>query len=379
MTDSPKLFDRSRVTTDWTCPRRRWWEYEYGGRGIVPPTQAVELFYGTTLHDALAALATDHVVGCRRLDLIAIVAGQAIRSALMAASTADAETTDTVASEQQTLVEGIIRGFYKHVWPRLIGCYPKILAIEQEMLFPVEGWTFMARPDLVLEGQAGELVYVEYKSTSSKRESWVEMWDTAVQIHSAVKAIEAHLGRPVEQVIVQGLYKGYVDGYGKQTSPFCYGYVKPAGVRSLASVSYTYQSGARRTSTWTHEGGVKAWVEGMPEEALAAQFPQAPPIFVNEDLVSTFFAGQVMRENEIRAARSMLTTPGVPVLEAERQRIMLTVFPQHFESCKPAGRSPCPYIGLCFGQVEDPLQAGYEWRTPNHELERQALGEVTAT
>jgi hypothetical protein len=53
-----KLFDRSRVTTDWRCRRRRYWNYEHNGTGIVSGNAAYELYFGILVHDALAAIAT---------------------------------------------------------------------------------------------------------------------------------------------------------------------------------------------------------------------------------------------------------------------------------------------------------------------------------
>src|SRR3990167_5082600 len=51
-----RFIDRSRITTDWACPRRRYWQYEFGGRGIQPDVTSLELFLGTALHDGLASI-----------------------------------------------------------------------------------------------------------------------------------------------------------------------------------------------------------------------------------------------------------------------------------------------------------------------------------
>jgi hypothetical protein len=103
--------------------------------------------------------------------------------------------TQEFAAEQGTLIEGMLRGFYKHVWPRLMAQYPKVIAVEQEMEYKLvneEGLeiVFMAKPDLIVEDKNGDLVYLEYKTTSSKKENWVNSWETAVQLHSSILATE---------------------------------------------------------------------------------------------------------------------------------------------------------------------------------------------
>lgn len=210
---------------------------------------------------------------------------------------------------------------------------------------------------LVAEGFASH--NCEYKTTSSSREQWVNSWATAVQLHSSVKAVEATLGEPVTGVIVQGLYKGFVS-YGKQSSPFCYSYRKEGNPPfSKTEYLYDYKAGFRKYPTWEMEGGTKAWVEGMSEEMLAEQFPQVPPIFINDQLVETFFRQRAIREREIHEA------------QGERDD---KVFPMKFEACCPSFGHGCSYRQLCFGGAGiDPLQAGYTWRQAHHQPEMDAF------
>src|SRR5205814_10201562 len=144
-----------------------------------------------------------------------------------------------------------------------------------------DGMIFMSKPDLVLRHkESGELWYVEYKTTSSKQDKWVNQWGTAVQLHSSIRAIEAALSEKVVGVIVQGLYKGY-EAYGKQSSPFCYAYRRQGNPPfTKTETRYEYAPGFKRSPVWQLDGGVRAWVESMPEEVLTNQFPQSPPIYV---------------------------------------------------------------------------------------------------
>lgn len=217
--------DRSRSVTDWTCGRKRYLNYELDGFGIVPEDEPKELAMGSILHTSLAAIAEGQLAGDIDIDSIASTAKQGVlkhfldpHSASVMPSRSDKE--ELYAKEQSTLVEGLIRGFYKYQWPQLMAMYPKILAIEQEMPYTYETLLYMSKPDLVAATPEGQVAYIEYKSTSSKKPEWINSWNSAIQLHSTTRAIESHLGERIDHVVVQGLYKGY-EAYGKQSSPFC--------------------------------------------------------------------------------------------------------------------------------------------------------------
>ena len=367
MTHPLRVYDRSRTVTDWTCPRKRYLNYEYEGRGIVPAHTGIELFMGSCLHDALAAIATQHQSGSIDIDGIAGLARQSMFDSLSASAGDNEYEVITYANEQASLVEGLLRGFAKHVWPRLVAQYPTIIAIEQEMTYVHDNLTFMARPDLVVGDVEGNNFYIEYKSTSSKREEWINSWGTAVQLHSTVKAIEATLGIEMTGVIIQGLYKGY-QSYNKQNSPFCYAYKRNGNPPfTKDEIAYEYKAGFKRYPTWELSGGVKAWVDGMSPEALADQFPQTPPIYFKEELVSNFFQQRAIRENEIFIAHEMLKDAD----EDGKRMILNGSFPQYFEACSPAWGRGCQYRQICHGHVTDPLSSGFQVRESHHDLERE--------
>lgn len=356
-----RLYDRSRTVTDWVCPRKRYWNYEFKGKGIVPNTTALELFLGTTVHDGLAAIA--HGVA---IDDIAAAAWKETYNGIMEwDSQSSSEDATQFALEQAALVEGMLRGFRLHVWPQLMAEYPTIMAIEKEMQFNHNGLTFMSKPDLVLEGPDGP-VYVEYKTTSSKKDSWINSWNTAVQLHSTMRAIRETLNVEPVGVIVQGLYKGW-EAYGKQSSPFCYAY-RRAGNPPFTKdeISYEYRAGFRRFPIWELPGGVAEWVARMPDEVLRDQFPRTPLIFINEALVDAFFAQRTTREMEIAMAMEMIKDAQTENDAEAVQQLLDTAFPQRFDQCIPTFGRPCIYRNLCFNKVADPLAQGYTFREPHH-------------
>ena len=352
------LYDRSRVEADWRCPRYRYLAYEYDGKGITSDTDQLELFLGKKVHDGLARIAKGV-----NIDVVAETAAQQVRTALLVKTEGEPEA-EAFACEQAALVEGQLRGFHRWVWPRLQQQYPTIVAIEEEMTYEHAGLLFMSRPDLIVEDTDGNLWYVEYKTTSSKTEAWINQWSTAVQLHSCVRAATATLERVVVGVIVLGLYKGYV-AYGKQTSPFCYVYMKQGNPPfTKDEVSYEYKAGLKKHPTWLRDGGVKKWIAEMPEKVLSEQFLQVPPIFLNESLIDTFFRERVCRERNIVDGNQRLAEH-----PSSSHYIMEEVFPHRFNQCNPSFGHPCMFKQICHGNVENPLEHGYIYRTPHHQLE----------
>ena len=359
-----RLWDRSRTVADWRCPRERYYRYEWGGRGIVAGNTSLELMLGILVHDGLAALANGIDI-----DYIAATQGAMMRSNLLDQEGNPGTPEDVIfACEQGALVEGLLRGFEKHMWPTFQRDYT-IALIEQELELERDGMVFMSKPDLVLKhNETGELWYVEYKTTSSKQDKWVNQWSTAVQLHSTIRAIEAHLSEKVAGVIVQGLYKGY-ESYGKQSSPFCYAYRRYGNPPfTKTETKYEYSAGFKKFPSWELDGGVKEWVENMPEHVLTDQFPQSPPIYVKDDLIESFFTQRTLREKEIQFGLKCFES----CEEEEAKKSVLEVFfPQKFDSCMPGWGRPCEYSRICHGEVSDPLRLGYELRQSHHAAEME--------
>jgi len=51
-----RISDRSRYETYFQCPRKRYWNYEYAGRGIESVAIKVDLLYGGGIHSGMDEL-----------------------------------------------------------------------------------------------------------------------------------------------------------------------------------------------------------------------------------------------------------------------------------------------------------------------------------
>ena len=107
------IFHRSGATTDWSCPRKRYYGYEYLGRGISPPETQYELYLGTLIHDGVAAMAHDVPI-----DSIVDAGTAQLRAKLLEGREFDSDA-QFLADEQCALAEGLLRGFHRAIWPRI--------------------------------------------------------------------------------------------------------------------------------------------------------------------------------------------------------------------------------------------------------------------
>lgn len=356
------FFDRTRRSTDQTCRRRRWWAFEFEGRGISPRARAIYFDIGDIVHKALAALLRQDAEQ-----------EETIRDAVEGFRHQVTLPPDKL-EEQCALIEGMLRGWCRAVLPRLLEDY-NVLHVETEFPYRLRGGEVPIEmgvtPDALLERKSDLTVwYREHKTSGSLDERWFPQWPKAIQLHSTAHIVGERMGRPVEGVIVGGLYKGYENrkAGGRQESIWCYGYARP-GTIGGQEILYEYKPGTRKVATWQEQDGVKGWVERMPFHVVQDQFAETPPIYLNAYLVERFFAQSAHRESEIRTVRDQYYATSDPVM---REAYLDTYFPQNFDECAPPIGAPCPYGDCCFNPViaDNPLATGlYVPRVPHHALD----------
>lgn len=365
------FFDRTRRSVDGTCRRRRWWAFEYEGRGISPRARALYFDIGDIIHKALAQLLRQEAEQEETIrDAVEGFRGQV-------AATLPAEKLE----EQCALIEGMLRGWCRAVLPRLLAEY-NVLHVETEFPYRVRDGAVPIEmgvtPDALLERKSDRTVwYREHKTSGSLDARWFPQWPKAIQLHSTAHIVGERMGRPVEGVIVGGLYKGYENrkAGGRQESIWCYGYTRP-GNTGGPEILYEWKAGARKVPTWTQPGGVRGWVEQMPDPVVADQFAETPPIYLNAYLVERFFAQSAYRETEIRMGRAQYYATSDASI---REGILDTYFPQNFDACAPPIGAPCPYGDCCFNPViaGNPLATGlYVPRVPHHALDPVAQADA---
>lgn len=383
--NKPIYHSRPRAEADWRCPRYRYFSYEWDATGLDADIETIEMFFGTSIHDATAVIAQMWKASqAVDIDLIATTTATQVREGVLALAVGTDDQREVLANEQACLAEGLVRGFYRHQWPLIMKRWPRILAIEADVTYrhdhegnpdPDGKFEFLAKPDLVVESEDGsERVYIEYKTTSSKREEWINSWDKQVQVHGTREAIKSTLGIDCTGVVVQGFYKGY-ESYGKLATPLAYAYHRWGNPPfSQTETVYEYKAGYRRYPVWELEGGCKKWVDNMPSEVLMEQFPETPTIFPDPAYTRAFFAQRAIRELDIRFGRDVAKAAKDAGDLKSLESVLTVTFPQKFRECKQARRNgECPMLHLCFGDIKDPLKAGMSPRTPHHKAEIDSM------
>jgi hypothetical protein len=353
------LTDRSRMTTFAQCPRKAFWNYYWGGTGIVPQQEALPLLFGTAVHITLERL---------------LVGGTSLVDAIHSGVAAFGSLDLPLRQEQSWLFECLIRIWAASRLPVLRAEFD-FIAVEREIL-----WTLgetdekiilqMIRPDLLARRVSdGELFYIEWKTTGYGEEEWAKKWEKNTQVFCNALAIEETLREKVSGVMIEGLVKGpYKQEWrvsskyrGKiiQQSPLCYGWRQTDG-----SLSTKWSYGAEHIALWEVSGMTPAGVVAASDHS---QFLcPVPPICPSPEDLEDWREG---------AKYSMLRIDeGLELLAAasgsDKRKVVSRYFPPNFEACYE-WRRKCEYFEPCFnpGVRKAPLENGFQLRTPHHEAE----------
>jgi len=432
-----RYVDRSRALRYQACPRARFWEYEYRGRGLRPKSLRIPLTVGLWVHEGAAMMMRD-VQGDRESEGDAEAAVEhCLRGyeAQVEDRGFDLDSNEQVqytVLEQGALIEGLIRLHHARGLPAILRQY-EVLEVEQEDIMPLADSAdiqWMSRADALLrDREMGEL-YVYSLKTAAEWSEWTqETFEHDMQGCSEVVAIEHRLRGGDEIGLVPPPNGGTIAGVqmhfllkGKrqkdetrgraQNSPFCYGL--RTLVQGVTNDTYEYAwsrywtcshehpmrkskwypdgmcHGGRnhklndnwqRFPAWEYPGGVKAWfgllasgIQPDAGDALGSRIVMPVPIYRDAEQLEDWKIQ--IREQERRIARAY--GPAGSETAGDRQWIN-EHFPQYSKSCDYP--SKCPFQPLCFGAQavrDDPLASGYFIeRRPHHEPERKQWEEET--
>lgn len=333
----PLLTDRTTITTDWDCARKRYWYKEFDGTGIVSVEEAQELVDGIAFH----------------ADMAAVAKGEDFPDAPDPGPDVPYQVRERWARRVGTRF-----AFKEWVWPGMLEQYGPPLATEAELILEHGHLWVATTPDLIIPA-GNEIIVDDYKSFSSWNVSaWAAHWPFAVQMHVQLEAAEKEYGRKVKYGRVRGIVKGQVKD-GLLRHPYVWAY-SDGGDKWETD----WKAGWVLRPTWEYPGGPEAWARSLGPEVGVSLFPLSQPIFKNDRLLGQFLAQTERRETEVASWRAL---PG-----PEKALILPRVFPQNFERCRPTGGHACPFLAACHNSTVglDPLASGlYARRVPHHDLE----------
>jgi len=333
-------FDRSRIETDYRCPRRLYWEYYYDGKGLQPVKLNQHLAFGGVVHEALQCI----MEYCQELDTLPTVpevkewidqAAGMLRDEFTVARGFQAEpileegfdgTLVQVTDDQSwlldhycDLLEGLVVGWCLVRLPALLEQY-RVVEVETEEQLLIHTWNtglrsnehdglvvdtsqliFLSRPDAILERRTdGALVILSFKTVSQVVSMWLENFKTDQQTISEVLPVEARLGREVAGVQIEGLVKGAQrtewpkgSGHRYHSSPLVWGYLKEeGGLAADWKAQFEWQDEAgnnrrlgkgwnRQRIAESYPGRIAEWLGYLYQnepELLRAQFISPPLI-----------------------------------------------------------------------------------------------------
>lgn len=408
-----RLTDRSRHERGLKgCPRARWLEYEYLGRGLRPRAQRIALATGHEVHEVLEAVlrACDggeppsqnqaRAAIVREVDLY-----QQHAKARGFYGVELSEQALYVVVEQACLIEGLAWCFYRAALPWLLAEF-EILAIEQTVHVILGcdcglagvgeprieegqlthegrecgGTILPIRPDIVARRRSdGSVVSIDFKTSAYPPQNI----DTEHVLQMGLSTLGASrlTGEPCSQYYLLGLLKGQRKASGSSTlktqqSALCYLYHRPADPPMISEASYvagyTRARGYGKVPVWEcfpdwRDSGispVEHWVlDVMSAEEVGDNVAISPPQSVDDRLTP-----QMLQEIHSEA------------LTWEDIRAAMAADPEGIDSyvrrswdCHPWGED-CEFLRVCKMQEgwAHPEESGfYEEREPHHLLETE--------
>lgn len=356
MTNEKRVIHLSRGQgqEDINCPRARFWGTVYGGTGIEPTEESIDLAFGEIVHRNTEDYRNPKEAAAR--------AGEEMREWCVEHMIADPQKT-----EWPILAEALVYAYLSRTFANLLEEYD-VESIEEDVVYTDdEGYRWPTRPDRLLRRKSdGTLWYYELKTTSLDSATFSRIWSLKTQPHFGGLAVQQSTGKEVEGVVVQGFQKG--SKYKGQLRSRLVGGYRREGAPGVTKTTYRLSHG--KGFEWflasEYPGGVQAWVDQqVPWEIIAETFPITPPIVPDPKLVRRFTKQRQGREKEIKTARMQIEN-AQSVEEVEG--ILDRYFPQNIEQCEnPITRRQCPFYRACHNPVveADPVGSGlYRERVP---------------
>jgi hypothetical protein len=327
-----------------------------------------------------------------------------------------AEIANQTILEQRTLIEAQVWVWAILQLPNLLADY-YVVGVESEEVIVLEcscglgggvidvaahaardcqGIVMQGRPDmLVAHRQTHVPRYLQFKTKATPNLGWEKAWEHDATLLVDMEAASRRLGKSVEDAVVHVLYKGArrrpwkadVSVPKRQESPLCYGYYQPAvppmrEAEWQAEYESVGEDGRNHRLPKTYEKQA-IWDEAIPlpvgegqsrVEAWVRHFIQPsqwPALFT--------VLGPFSRVKNSRRLKQ-----GMRSIAAEESRWREdvasiredgvdpdSIIPRSWQ-CTEWDGTPCPFKGVCDGEVELATSERFAIRTPHHAPEKVA-------
>lgn len=382
---------RSAIATRRQCQARRFWAFDYMGAGLERKSASLPLVGGTRQHAAQARI----LMGAN-VDQVIVDEQQRYRVELEARGVNGTlpEHLEFLVREQQTLLEGLVRGWCKFRLPLILEEYEPV-AVEQEWLVDMgDGFELPLRIDLLERHRGTGLLHIrDFKTMATMRDGWLESRLHDLQTLLYIEAVERHTQEYVGGMEYEALIKGgrktfktgpYVDR-DLQMSPLCYGYaIEQAGKPVEYQAEYTARKGARKFAVWEEFAEVEDWLtlhlaeSSMWRELYAVSGVISPTKGERERALYQIKRGEAAYEKNLRTLNACVAE-GEPLIEA-----VSTFIEPNTDNCHVYGTRHrcefydiCPFAGGANGVETEPVESGmFQLRIDHHEPEAVEVEEA---
>jgi hypothetical protein len=382
-------FSRSHRETDTFCRLMRFLNYHFGGTGIVPTATPLPLALGSFVHGLLGDALIGHQV-TDRLEKRTMEFHKDMGPAIHA-------MPPRSIKRELALGEGLVRAWAKIRMPRILDKF-KVLSVELEEDTVLKegagsGWgeeiVFMQRKDGILSRKEDNaIVVLEFKTTRDKSPRYLDSWRYDSQALTHLLDCKEKYGEHGAFVLMEFLYKGYVNKDGEYCTPILRGYKrsKSAGLSEGWETEYGWNYANCRSKeweifdTWTEEfqgkpewmTPIQYWVDHVLDFAALNQHLYTREVYQNESDLTDWVDRAAYREAEIAEGLHQLTQ--ADEYSEEWLRVLMKFFPgiKNRNCFYSRGRSGCPFIPLCFKEIDlrESLMDGlFENRVSHHEGE----------
>ena len=207
-----------------------------------------------------------------------------------------------------------------------------VISVEREVEIPIApDVVLMSRIDCVVRRKADGAVFAgpEWKTTGVLGDRWVESWRYSAQTIAHTLDVEYALGAESAGVLMEFIYKGRKNNKGEHVCAL----VAPAGEDQ-------------------------------------AQYTAHLPMSIKQEY---FRSSEVWRgPRELEMFCRNVETVAEHVEEAKVSGLMAESFRPRLDQFCASDKygHPCEFLGVCFGEIDDPLGSGmYVKRVPHHLLE----------
>lgn len=420
------LTDRSRIEDHEKCPRRRYWRYHYGGKGLEKAGDLkLDARIGTGCHDGIEEGLQTVTTSMR--SVVAEKAGDAFAldccNVLSGVTLTDQQQHDIKEGSQ--IVTALTYAWLRTVAPRLLS-EGEVLAIEKELTvdLPVatpDGSTIvrlMTRPDIIWRRKSDGTIFIRNLKTTRRADvKFTEKWALDQQTLSEPLAVDEWLRhkdgyndavpalQPYEQVcggvIIDGLVTGEVL-WDKYRSLFYHNnsliYCWRSGDIGVGSkvefypkyewtctAPHKFANGRKCEGGRTHKlsgvtkvavadaypGGIISWIDYLianHPDVVAESVIELQPVIRSDYQIERWKRQVLPREVAISRWATQVNAAEPEQVDAALD----AAFPMHTSNGNCLYPGKCFAFDLCHGTAAaDPLAAGYQFRVPNHPQEKE--------